>query len=43
MKNERQDCEIQYGGTCVRRRLNGGDEGEGIQSMNFIHIQEIEK
>jgi hypothetical protein len=29
--------------TCERGMENGGDEGEGIWLMDFIHIYEIEQ
>jgi hypothetical protein len=46
VKNERQDYKIGIvclGGTCGRGRVNEGDEGKGIRSMDFIYIYEIEK
>jgi hypothetical protein len=44
--NERQDCKISKvcGGVFVGgRRVNGGDEGEGICLMGFTNIYKIEK
>jgi hypothetical protein len=43
IKNERQDCKIGSllggGGILVEgRRVNGGDEDEGIQLMGFTYI-----
>jgi hypothetical protein len=30
-------------GTCGRRRVNGGDEGEGMWWMVFIYLYEIKQ
>jgi hypothetical protein len=41
--NLKHDCKIGtvcVGGTCGRGKVNGGDEGEGIWLMGFIHIFE---
>jgi hypothetical protein len=44
IKNVRQDCKIciVWMGNCGRRRVNGGDEGEGIWLTGFIDIYELE-
>jgi hypothetical protein len=43
IKNERQNCKIgAVGSTYWRGKVNGGDRGEGIWLMDFIHIYEIE-
>jgi hypothetical protein len=31
------------GGTCVRGRMDEGDEGEGKWLMDFIYLYEIEE
>jgi hypothetical protein len=44
INNERKDCKIgTLCGSTYGKGMIGGDEDEGIGSISFIHIKEIEQ